>query len=83
MSGIPIEQPPSAIDPELSEYLDRLVINLSAAFQVSGDYEPYGQLPTKIQDGMVRFFSIAILPEIPAKGLYVVIDGVWIPIGVV
>ena len=83
MSGMHLEPVPFIEDAILQEWLARQMTNISAAFETSGGYDPIGFLPGKIQDGMVRFFSIAILPEIPAKGLYVVIDGVWIPIGVV
>jgi hypothetical protein len=79
MSGIPIEQPPFSDNEPLQEWLTRQMILISSELERSEDLQPINVLPAKIQDGMVRFFRIPILPEITAKGPWVVIDGAWVP----
>lgn len=75
---LPQEHPPKDADARV-EWLTRLVILINGAFDLVYDLEPEGSLPTKISDGMFRFFSQAILPDILYAGPWIVINGAWEP----
>ena len=75
---LPQEHPPSGEDARI-EWLTRLVILINGAFDLVYDLEPEGFMPSKISDGMFRFFGQAILPDIPYAGPWIVINGVWEP----
>ena len=77
MSGIYMEQPPYTEDPALQEWLTRMMLTISAELEKGGDLEPQGYLPDKIQDGMVRYFSQSISPDITSAGVWVVVSGSW------
>ena len=78
MRGIGIEQPPFDENIELQEWLARVMAQITMEFEKGVDMEPVGQLPTKIQDGMVRFFKIPIAPDILHAGPWIVINGAWV-----
>lgn len=78
MSGLPLEQPPEDENVNLTEWLARMMILISAEFERGLQLEPFVELPDKVQEGMVRFFDIAIDPEIPEPGPYIYMDGEWV-----
>jgi hypothetical protein len=73
---VPIEEPPVA-DPALREWLSRMMILINAALSDIPDFTPVGEMPTKVTNGMVRYFKIAIAPSITSPGPWIYEEGVW------
>ena len=73
---LPQEQPPEG-GPELTEWLTRMVILINGSLQNTQVLDPVGELPERIFEGQMVHFNQAILPNITAAGVWVVIGGVW------
>lgn len=70
-----IEQPPFDTDPDLAEYLVRILRTLD-----NRDLSVFGGLtaiPDKLADGKLYYFSQAVLPDIPSAGFYGRVLGAW------
>lgn len=76
---IHLEQPPSNTAPELSAYLMRMFRQVNVSFKdTSVILPPRTVLPTKILEGMVCNFTVAITPDIPDPGIYANLNKVWV-----
>ena len=75
---IHIEHPPSNVSPELSAYLVRMFSTIDNALSGAKIIPPQSVLPTKVQDGMLCNFAVAITPDIPSPGLYINLNKAWV-----
>lgn len=74
---IPIEQPPVSDEVALKEWLTRMIILINASFDSSVNFTPTGIMPNKLENGMVRYFNQAILPNITSPGPWMYVEGTW------
>ena len=76
MSKLPLENPP-AESPPLREYLYRTISLINGAFSTVFNMEPLGSVPSKVSEGMMRYFSEPVLPDIEYPGPWIYTDGKW------
>ena len=81
MSSISIEHPPEGTDLLLSEYLNRMLVNINNALGQTSFNNPLYTVPDKLQVGRVYYFGAAVLPNISAEGLYVYKSTGWVQLG--
>lgn len=77
---LPQEQPPVEEPRRLREWLSRMMLLINGALLNKDNLEPTGQMPTVIYDGMTKYFSVIILPDITHVGPWMRVAGVWKPL---
>jgi hypothetical protein len=77
MIKLPSEQPPVLDNPRLAEWLARNNQQVNAALDSIDDMELTGQMPNRVFNGMRRYFSVAIAPDITVPGAWIYQEGAW------
>lgn len=80
MRQINDEQPPESAQPDVKQWLSQLVDEINASLTRVHDFEPVYDMPQRTFNGMVRYFGGAVLPDIPAEGLYIKLSTGWAPL---
>jgi hypothetical protein len=74
---IPYENLPFDDPQQMQEYMFRLIANINSALSLVNDFTPTGIMPDKVENGMVRYFDQAILPNITQPGPWMYVEGTW------
>lgn len=76
IKNIPEEQPPR--DPKyLPEWLARMMILINGALSNTDTLDVIGQMPSNPTEGMMKYFPVAIEPDILYPGPWMYIEGEW------
>lgn len=78
MPLLPQEQPPVEQPARLREWLSRMMLLINGALRDKDNLEPTGKMPTVAYNGMVKYFSVAIPPDISYPGPWMYIEGEWV-----
>lgn len=78
MRSISAEQPPVGTDPALAEWLTRMVTGINGSLDQVDDMETTGQMPERVFNGMRRYFTQAIAPDITEAGAWTYEEGTWV-----
>lgn len=70
MASINIEPPPDGIDPELSSYLERIVISINIALSQSNQLPKISELPKNPSVGKIYYFTREIPGVIISEGFW-------------
>lgn len=81
MSSISNEQPPESFEEDQVEYISRLRVDINIALGQVQVLPPEFVLPLKAQNGTIKYFKTAILPEITEEGIWAYIGGIWKQLG--
>lgn len=72
MASISIEQPPEATDPDLKEYINRLVTLINVSLGQDAQLVKYTTMPTKMSVGKLYYFTQAIASTpVTGEGVYI------------